>query len=160
FAAERGWRLDVISVHPSALGKVDNSRLKELPPGTRVFGVPMPELAVERVERFLWRCYRWLRPTRADAQQVSAISVPAHATAGPMIESATSEGKRDRLFRRIGELVGVARRGYFAWMDYHVHTEWANEVARLGQRLLQSEKYDAIITCGPPHMAHEAGRRL
>src|SRR5258708_19980329 len=67
---------------------------------------------------------------------------------------------RDRLFRRLKQVVGIMRRGYFAWMDYYTHGAWADDVTRLGLRLLASDKYEVIVTCGPPHMAHEAGRRL
>lgn len=159
FAGERGRTLDVISLHPSDLEKIDNTRLADLPPGTRVYGVPMPKLFLERVEGFLWRCYRWLRDGKA-AGRLSGNGARDRAAERPEIAAGTSGAFRDRFLRRLRQLLGVTRRGYFAWMDYHIHGTWADEVARLGLRLLESEKYDAIVTCGPPHMAHEAGRRL
>src|SRR5258708_32506768 len=67
---------------------------------------------------------------------------------------------RDRLFRRLKQVVGIMRRGYFAWMDYYTHGAWADDVARLGLRLWASDKYEVSVTCGPPHLAPEAGRRL
>jgi len=57
-AAERGWSLDVIALHPSNLATIENERLSDLPPGTRVYGVPMPKLLLEKIEWRLWQLYR------------------------------------------------------------------------------------------------------
>src|SRR4029453_11583328 len=37
-AAKRGWGLDVLTRDPAELERADPSRLRELPPGVRVFG--------------------------------------------------------------------------------------------------------------------------
>lgn len=158
FAGERGWSLDVISLHPSGLDKVDTARLTDLPPGTRIYGVPMRKLLLERLEDRLWGWYRSFRPGKP---VITGVSAPG--TQGPAAEQravVAPVSLRDRLFRRLNRMVGSARRSYFAWMDYYTHGAWADEVTRLGLRLLASEKYEVIVTCGPPHMAHEAGRRL
>src|SRR6266853_424079 len=160
FAGERGWALDVISLHPSGLGKIDNTRLAELPPGTRVYGVPMPKLLLERIEGLLWRCYRWFRGGKSVADQLSENGAQNRGTEHSEVVARASVASHDRFLQRLRQVVGVMRRGYFAWMDYHTRRAWAVDVTRLGLRLLGSEEYEAIITCGPPHMAHEAGRRL
>ena len=158
FAVQRGWALDVISLHPSELDKVDDKRLADLPPETRVYGVPMPKLLLEQFEGQLWRWYRRLRPVKPAIADVPGPGTQARAGEhwGVMAPAAF----RDRLLRRLKQIVGITRRGYFAWMDYYTHGAWADEVTRLGLRLLEADKYEVIITCGPPHMAHEAGRRL
>ena len=46
FAAGRGWGLDVVTLDPAGLSSSDPSRLEELPPGTRVFGVRDEPLAI------------------------------------------------------------------------------------------------------------------
>lgn len=160
FAGERGRTLDVISLHPSGLDKIDNTRLADLPPGTRVYGVPMPRLFLEQIEGLLWRCYRWFRRGKSAAGQLSENGARNRGAEHSEVMAGTSVAFHDRYLRRFRQVVGVMRRGYFAWMDYYTHGAWADQVTRLGLRLLESEKYDAIITCGPPHMAHEAGRRL
>jgi len=38
FGAERGWAIDVVSLHAEFMGTVDPTRLRQLPPGIRVFG--------------------------------------------------------------------------------------------------------------------------
>ena len=62
YAAERGWAMDVVTLHPSSLSNLDTSRLAALPAGIRVYGVPDPVLWVEHVERSVWRGYRRIRP--------------------------------------------------------------------------------------------------
>jgi len=158
FAGERGWALDVISLHPSGLGKIDNTRLAELPPGTRVYGVPMPKLLLERIEGRLWGWYRRFRPGKSAIADVPGPGAQTRAAGHRGVIAPAAF--RDRLFRRLKQVVGIMRRGYFAWMDYYTHGAWADDVTRLGLRLLASDKYEVIVTCGPPHMAHEAGRRL
>ena len=138
FAAERGWGLDVISLHPSGLEKTDNTRLADLPPGTRVFGVPMPELLLERiVERQIWRWYRSFRPVKPAIADIPEPGAQARAAQHPGLMAPTAF--RDRFLRRLNQVVGIARRGYFAWMDYYTHGAWADDVTNLGLRLLESE---------------------
>lgn len=153
FAAQRGWRFDVIAAHPSSMEAVDASRLAELPPGTRVYGVPLRKRLLERMEAFAWRAYARLRGARRE----KVLAVEASATQGSVGQAAAAvpsapTGLKARL--------RAARRAYFAWMDYHTHAGWVRDAVRVGERLLPSGGYRAIITSGPPHMAHEAGRRL
>src|SRR2546425_638395 len=157
FAAERGWALDVVTLHPSGLDNIDNRRLADLPPGTKVYGVPMPTLRLERIEGLLWRCYRSFRPVKSAIADVPGPGAQTRAAEHPGVMA--SAALRDRFLRRLKQVVGITRRVYFAWMDYYTHGAWVDEVTKLGLRLLESEKYDAILTCGPPHMAHEAGDR-
>ena len=160
FAGERGQTLDVITLHPSDLDKIDNKRLADLPPGTRIYGVPMPALLLERIEGLLLRCLRWFRRGSPAARELWESGAALRATAHVRVTARPSEALHDRIVQRFRQVLGAMRRGYFACMDYYTHGAWADDATRLGLRLLASEKYDAIITCGPPHMAHEAGRRL
>src|SRR5207245_10457465 len=58
YAAERGWALDVVTLHPSSVCMRDMGRLATLPAGIRVYGIPDPTLWVEGVENRLWRAFR------------------------------------------------------------------------------------------------------
>ena len=160
FAGERGQTLDVITLHPSDLDKIDNKRLADLPRGTRIYGVPMPALLLERIEGLFWRYLPWLRRRNPAASELWERAAPLHATEHVKVTRRPSEALHDRIVQRFRQVLCAMRRGYFAWMDYYTHGAWANDATTLGLQLLASEKYDAIITCGPPHMAHEAGRRL
>jgi hypothetical protein len=43
-------------------------------------------------------------------------------------------------------------------LDYARYRCWAREAAALAQELIEPAIHDAVITSGPPHMVHEAGR--
>src|SRR2546427_11220283 len=60
YAAERGWGLDVVSLDPADLPEQerDVERLKDLPDGVRVYGVPAPRLRVERAGNRVWHTLR------------------------------------------------------------------------------------------------------
>lgn len=147
YAAERGWGLDVITLDPSALTEPDWERLSDLPSGVRLYGVPHPRLALDRLEHALWRAYSQLRRRRGRAP-------------------ADGNGARGRDSRGRGEMRWIPReprdvlRAYYAWLDFGRHARWARNAVHLACRLGMSREHRAIVTCGPPHMAHEAGRRL
>jgi hypothetical protein len=111
FAGERGWALDVISLHPSGLEKIDNTRLADLPPGTRVYGVPMPKLLLERIERQLWQWYRRFRPAEPAIADVPGPAAQTRAAEHPGVMAPAAF--RDRLLRRLKQVAGITRRGYF-----------------------------------------------
>jgi hypothetical protein len=50
-----------------------------------------------------------------------------------------------------------ALRAYTAWLEYARTGHWARAAAALA---LQLPAPRAVISCGPPHMAHEGGRRV
>jgi len=56
--------------------------------------------------------------------------------------------------------VGELRRAYHARREFGRDGAWARAAERVGRRLLNGKSHRAIVTCGPPHMVHEAGRRL
>src|SRR4029453_8944750 len=57
-AAEQGWGLDVITIHPSSLSERDMGRLASIPPGTRVYGIRAPTFQIGRMERVVLRVSR------------------------------------------------------------------------------------------------------
>ena len=147
YAAERGWGLDVITLHPAQLRHTDPGRLADLPTGVRVYGIPLPKVGAEQVGLLAWRVYdgarrlkRWLAPERATRLEPRRESL------------ARSEIRwRPRGWRDIA-------RAYFAWLDYAVTGRWARDAARCALKLYEPGVHRAVISCGPPHMAHEAGR--
>jgi protein-tyrosine-phosphatase len=139
-AAEHGWGLDVITLHPSSVSDPDMSRLASIPPGTRVYGIRAPTLQIERIERVAQRVYR----TRH------------FEVAGPRPGSRARHEVRWSRKNLVDEL----RRAYYAWAEYRRQSRWAEAAARLGARLLERGVHRAVVSCGPPHMVHEAARRL
>ncbi len=139
-AAERGWELDVITLHPSSISVPDMSRLDDLPAGTRVYGIPAGTLLVEHLERSAWRVYRSRHP-KASSGHTGSL------------------GRHEMRWSRRDLRTGL-RRAYYAWLDHSRHRHWAEKVAMLGSRLAQRGVHRAVVSCGPPHMAHEAARRV
>lgn len=147
YAAARGWGLDVIALHPAQLKAADPGRLADLPPGVRVYGIPLPHVRVEQLGDIVWRIYdsarrlrRRLAPQRADHGEPRRESVPR------------SEVRwRPRSLRDL-------TRAYFAWLDHAVTGRWARDAAKCALQLYEPAVHRAVISCGPPHMAHEAGR--
>lgn len=161
YAIDRGWTLDVVMLHPSNLSVLDTTRLATLPPGIRVYGVPDLVPWAERLERRVWSLYRRIRPTGNTPGRNGLQAGVRAATLG----SARSTGRA----QSIGQgqiawscrgLPGQLRRAYYAWLDYARQGQWARAAADVALALTTSRTYEAVITCGPPHMAHEAGRRV
>lgn len=143
-AAERGWGLDVIALHPRALRAAEPERLADLPPGVRVYGVSETPLAVERAVDAVWGA---LRPRR-----------PAAAAAAPEPRPLAR-----RLSLSPAELLRPPRprdlaRAYFAWLEYARGRRWAAEAAQVARALVVPGVHRAVISCGPPHFAHDAAR--
>jgi hypothetical protein len=155
YAAERRWSLDVVTLHPSSMGGPDMSRLAELPAGTRVYGVPDPILAVEWAERAIWRMYRRIRPTRSPSLRGARLAPAVSPDVGAVGPESLGRAEIRWSIRCLP--LGL-RRAYFAWLEYARCGLWARRAAALGLRLSESKDYRAVVTCGPPHMAHEAGR--
>ncbi len=50
-------------------------------------------------------------------------------------------------------------RGYLAMLDYTSFRRWARDAAHVAlAQVVDPTAHVAVITSGPPHMAHEAGR--
>lgn len=155
YAAARGWELDVVTLDPSDLPTAEWHRLEELPAGLRCFGVRWPPpLLVERGVEAAWRLYCRVRERRAryDPANTSRASQPA----GPRPEEI---GRAEIRWLPLTSRTPV--RAYYAWLDSARAGRWARAATALALRLArQGTRPAAVISCGPPHMVHEAGRRI
>lgn len=147
YAAERGWGLDVIALHPSQLKAADPGRLADLPPGVRVYGIPLPRVRAEQLGFVAWQMYDLVRRLRR------RLAPGGAERSEPRRESVSRSEVRWRP-RTLRDL----SRAYFAWVDYAVTGRWAREAARCALKLYDPGVHRAVISCGPPHMVHEAGR--
>jgi len=148
-AAQRGWGLDVLTRHPAELPSADPSRLRELPPGVRVFGVRQPQILAQRVEHRLWRAYRHLSPARSTSRP---------GQAGERSSPKSSYARNELRFQVLS--LRSWTRAYHGWASYAVHRAWARRAASLGARLFNPAQHRIIVSCGPPHGAHEGALRL
>jgi hypothetical protein len=122
--------------------------LNDLPPGVRVFGIPEPQLRREALEQVAWKVYRFVRPIPRQ--------VPTHDTilsnARPKVFEARRNGRWPP--RSLGDL----KRAYYASLDFARFGGWARAAAGVGISIVRHGGHSLIISCGPPHMAHEAAR--
>ncbi len=153
FAAQYGWGLDVVTLDPADILHPDRSRLADLPAGTRVYGVRRRPTLIERFEQNL---HRWRGRLRTGSGEPSSTTAGAEPRTVARTKSPASFGRAElrwELARPRGW-----RRVHQAWLEYHRDQAWAAEAGTVAIALAASGLHAAVITCGPPHMAHEAGR--
>ncbi len=153
-ASERGWAADVVTAHPSSLRTVDLARLEELPAGTRVYGVPMPTSLPERLET--WGLKIW----RGSNERPRASGPGPTVNASPSAEGtkAGSVGAPDIRWRWKDPRTFV--RAYHALIRKSHWYAWASNAADIGRAVIDPQAHRAVISCGPPHEAHRAARRV
>src|SRR5690625_834272 len=169
-AAERGWSLDVISVDPRALERPEWERLEDLPRGIRLFGVPEP--GPSSAERLIEGCWATIdafrRRARApgDEDDVGNQRQLQRQTQGAeprsLISPRPTELRSDEV-RWLSPDTRTPVRAYFAWLSLMRERRWARAATELVRRLTREgsgSTFDAVISCGPPQMVHDAGRRI
>jgi hypothetical protein len=138
FAVDRGWAVDVIMRDPAALDRRDDSRMDRLPAGIRLFAAPEPALSLQGATTRVWGLVRRHVPSKR-ARTIEAV--------GRAQIDTQQAGRR-------------FVRAYFAALDFADGSAWARSAARVGRQLAQTTMYSAIVSSGPPHMAHEAARSV
>jgi glycosyltransferase involved in cell wall biosynthesis len=149
YAAERGWGLDVITLADADFEARDLNRLHDLPQGVRTYGVALPRLRVESLGDALWRASRrfgWLLSRAGNG------AVPPVAAQGRRASLGRAE---IRWWPREGRDIA---RAYFAWLGYVRAGRWARLAVRRALEIIEPGVHRAVISCGPPEMAYEAGR--
>jgi len=149
--ADAGWDLDVLTLHPENLQSADDTRLAALPKGIRVFGVPQGMPLIERTEEWVFRLKRRLLSRRVS---------PGSGT-GPLSDGKQPQVIRPESFSREQILSGAPgsggpQRTYHAWLDFARLEPWARDAAEAGAELFDPELHQAVISCGPPHLTHQA----
>lgn len=151
--AELGWGFDVVTLDPSGIERPDPTRLQELPPGTRVFGVPDEPLAIEAVEAWLWRVVASFRRPRRAPAAASGGAAAASRASSPAAPARPGSLARDEVRFRAFEPRSTWR-AYQAWVDIARNAAWARRAADLAAGLAAGQGYDAVVSSGPPEMAH------
>lgn len=157
YAAERGWGLDVVTLDPADVAHADPARLEDLPPGVRLFGVATTELLADRAEYLVWRAYRAIRagrkqPKPADSPQTGDVPAVGPAARPDFVD-------RDALRWRPRSTRDLMR-AYWAWAEAARIGRWARRAAAVAERLYLPGVHRAVVTSGPPHPVHEAGRQV
>ena len=144
YGSELGWSFDVVTLDPRQLKRTDNAGLSELPPDTRIIGVTHESRGLVRAHRAALDLRGRLR--RLGNASRDALRPTAEASSEP---STSSPGALKNL-----------KSAYAALLEYDHFGRWARAAFRAARGILDPRTHRAIVTSGPPHMAHEAGRRL
>jgi len=150
YFSEHDWAIDVIADHPNVVSAEGKERLASLPPGVRVYGVPTTPITSERLINTLWGLKNRLRaPAAGHDPGTTQTQQPVRATSLP----------REEIRWRLGSLHSW-KSAYVAWGDYANGMRWARDVMRTARREFVTGTHSVVISCGPPHLVHEAARRI
>ncbi len=150
--AARGWAFDIITLDPASLDSADPSCLAQLPAGTRVFAVSCPRLPIEHLKQSVWKIYRWARPLKRSDEDAAPAPDKTRTIGG---DAAHRDHVAFQLFA-----IRSWMRAADAWIEYARTGSWARRAAVLGRRLVAQGTHRAVISSGPPHMAHEGAREV
>ncbi|MFI5234414.1 MAG: hypothetical protein ACHQXA_01775 [Gemmatimonadales bacterium] len=143
YAVERGWGVDVIALHLSALPRHDLGRVADLPSDVAVYGVRPPSMALTRLIESMWRV---LKP-----------ATPPAPHADPTMRSASRATEGLRWWpRERRDLL----RAYHVMVDHAGGRRWAQHAVQQGLALLKEDLHQLVISSGPPHCAHLAARSI
>lgn len=152
YVAERGWELDVITLHPDFLPSADWRRLSDLPPGTRLYGVRPPVVRTARLIEMLWKLIRRFSPKHSTSGHD-----PVRARSRPGMSGRPDSLARSEIRWSLTDPRAYVR-AYNAWAAYAELVQSARDMCALAVRIVIPPLHDAIISAGPPHSAHEAAR--
>lgn len=139
YLAQQGWGLDVVAGDLNRLRTRDEGALRSLPPNVRIFSAPEPESRLAKIERTVVGVVRRVIPRRSGPSETPPL---ARTAALKRLDSRS-------LIRAYASLISVER-----------ERRWAKQAAKIGIELARSRPYDAIVSSGPIHMAHEAARQI
>lgn len=145
-AMERGWGVDVIALDPRHLKRLDPERLEDLPLGLRVHHVGLPRLPLAQLPDRLWEWFTRRAPSSAPASAPTPAPTPV-----PMQGSRTATEIREG-----PKTLRDLPRAYFGWLDHRRGDRWGRAAVRRARDLMQYGRFDAIVSCGPPHPPHRS----
>jgi hypothetical protein len=141
FFSANGWQVDVIMRDLTRLPSPDARRLQRLPDDVRVYSATEMDPWLARMEAGMLRIARSLRPRRANAV-LSGGEGAVGLTTG-------RARKKSWLIHTHAALVHVER-----------ERSWGRAAIEIGAELGRANRYDVVVSSGPPHMVHDAGRTL
>jgi len=143
FGAERGWALDVVTLHPRFMGTLDATRLGQLPPGARLFGFSGEEPGWYRGLVSVWR-----RVSGSNTHRAGGSGMGGHLDGN------------DLALRLVPSDAPAWRRSFRSHMHFSLSDVLARRAANVGVALARAHRYDMVVSSGPPHAAHLAARSI
>lgn len=139
-AATRGWTIDVITGEDLPGFRSDHAALRNVAPGTRIWPVALRPALAERVRAGLWRPVKAILKGNA-ATESAEIAPPSVGQASETLAATMLRAHR-------------AQNHFSSWLA------WGREVTALARLIANDRMPDLVVSSGPPHMAHEAARRV
>lgn len=142
FGAARGWALDVVALHPRFMGTLDRDRLAQLPPGVRLFG-----FSGENPRWYRTIVSAWRRTGRSAGNRAVASGLAGHLDGSDMTMALAANAP-------------AWRRAFRSYVHFSLADVHAQRAAALGVALARANRYDVVVSSGPPHAAHDAAKRI
>lgn len=145
-AVERGWSVEAFTLAPGVPRRIDWERVNELPPTVRIHGVVEPVPYLARAERGLYQAWRVLRRR-------------IRQNGGPASAGRPASVRQEEIRWFTGGVRSLVRASNVL-VSHEREMAWAREAVVAGRRAGAVHPPALIVSCGPPHQVHEAGRRL
>ena len=142
FGAERGWAMDVVTLHPMHMGTLDNSRLAQLPNGVRLFGFSGEEPLWFRGLMSTWR------RLNGTSSRNGGSGLDGHLDGSDTARVVMTPDAPEW------------RRSFRSQIHFRVADVFARRAVSLGRALAAAQHYDVVVSSGPPHAAHLAAREI
>lgn len=152
---QRGWDIDVLTLKAERLSSCDWSRVDELPPTTKLHWVDQPSTWEQQFERFAERVWLMLKRSKAALREGPVSSGVARAGTDPARPVVIN---RDEL-NWLSDWRGLVR-AHHVWQRYAKEMGWSKAAVSVGLEAFPAAPPDIVLSSGPPHLVHEAGRRL
>src|SRR5262249_54382387 len=139
-----GWAIDVVMRDVAKLRSRDLRRLDQLPPRVRVYSAVETEPWLARMESGMLRVVRSFR-SRAGAGRAKAPATNGQASTN----GSARPRKKHWLVHAHASIVHVER-----------ERAWGSAAIETGVALGRANRYDVVVSSGPPHMVHDTARTV
>ena len=143
FFVANGWAVDVIMRDVSKLRSRDMQRVQRLSPGVRLYSAAEIDPWLARMEHGMLRVVRSLRTATPSAPGAASGNGATQAATAPRPQ------KKRWLVHAHAAVVRVER-----------EKAWGRAAIAIGVELATSNRYDVVVSSGPPHMVHDTARML
>ena len=149
FFVADGWAVDVIVRDVAKLQSSDMRRLQQLSPGVRIYSATETDPLLARMESGMLRVARSLRARPRAASARAGAGLDGNRNDAAPVAGAPSRKKNRWLVHAHAAVVRVER-----------EKAWGRSAIAIGVALARANRYDVVVSSGPPHMVHDTARTL
>ncbi len=144
FFSAKGWAIDVIMRDVAKLRSPDLRRLEQLPPHVRIYAAAEIDPWLARTESGMLRVVRSIRARFARDRATESPAGNGRPLGG---KPPARTRKKPWLVHAHASIVQVAR-----------ERAWGRAAIEIGAALGRANRYDVVVSSGPPHMVHDTAR--